>query len=87
MTFSRKWKNFQRLTEAVEQTPFKSAAQKRYKAQRRRNDIYSTMGGIKNKKSGQPYTGKVQRAGTSRLRFEGLQEKISAAILFLKITL
>ena len=65
----------------MEQTPFKSAAQKRYKAQRRRNDIYSTMGGIKDKKSGQPFTGKVQRAGTSRLRFEDLQEKVSADAL------
>ena len=81
MSYASKWKNFKRLTEAMEQTPFKSAAQKRYKAQRRRNDIYSTMGGIKNKKSGPPFTGKVQRAGTSRLRFEGLQEKISADAL------
>ena len=81
MSFERKWRNFQRLTEAKEQTPFKSAAQKRYKAQRRRNDIYTTMGGIKNKKSGSPYTGKVQRFGTSSLRFEGLQEKIEADTL------
>ena len=81
MSFERKCRNFQRLTEAKEQTPFKSAAQQRYKAQRRRNDIYTTMGGIKNKKRGSPYTGKVQRFGTSSLRFEGLQEKIEADTL------
>ena len=69
------------MTEALEQTPFKSPAQKRYKAQRRRNDIYSTKGGHKNKSSGRPFTGRVQRAGTSRLRFEGLQEKIDQQAL------
>ena len=81
MSFERKWKNYQRMTEAVEQTPFKSAAQKRYKAQRRRNDIYTTSGGIKNKASGPPYTGKIKRFGTSKLRFEGLQEKVSQKAL------
>ena len=81
MSFEAKWKNYQRLTEAVEQTPFKSPAQKRYKAQRRRNDVYSTMGGHKNKKAGNPFTGKVQRAGTSRLRFEELREKIDQQAL------
>ena len=70
MSFERRWRNYQRLTEAKEQTPFKSAAQKRYKRQRRKNDIYSTRAGHKNLKSGSPFTGKVQRAGTSRLRFE-----------------
>jgi len=81
MSFERKWRNFQRLTEAKEQTPFKSAAQKRYKRQRRKNDIYSTKAGHKNLKSGSPFTGKVQRAGTSRLRFEGMEEAIDSAAL------
>jgi predicted nucleotidyltransferase len=61
----------------VEQTPFKSAAQKRYKAQRRRNDVYSTKSGHKSPKTGTPYTTKAKRAGTSRLRFEGLKEKVN----------
>ena len=81
MSFERKWRNFQRLTEAKEQTPFKSAAQKRYKRQRRKNDIYSTKAGHKNLKSGSPFTGKVQRAGTSRLRFEGMEEAIDSSAL------
>ena len=81
MSFEASWKNYQKMTEAVEQTPFKSPAQKRYKAQRRRNDMYSTKGGHKNKSSGSPFTGRVQRAGTSRLRFEGLQEKIDQQAL------
>jgi predicted nucleotidyltransferase len=72
MSFTQKWKNYQRLAEAKEQTPFKSPAQIRYKDQRRRNDIYSTKGGHKNKKAGSPFTGKVKRAGTSKLRFEGI---------------
>ena len=81
MSFEAKWRNYQRLTEAKEQTPFKSPAQKRYKAQRRRNDIYSTKGGHKNKKAGSPFTGKVKRAGTSSLRFEGLKEVIDQQAL------
>jgi predicted nucleotidyltransferase len=81
MSFSQKWRNFQNITEALEQTPFKSAAQKRYKAQRKRNDIYTTKGGIKNKKSGKPFTGKMRRFGTDRLRFEGLEEELSKSAL------
>ena len=53
-----------------EPTPFKSKAQKRYKAQRKRNDIYSTISGHKNLNSGAPFNNKTRRAGTDRLRFE-----------------
>ena len=81
MSFERRWRNYQRLTEAKEQTPFKSAAQKRYKRQRRKNDIYTTRAGHKNLKSGSPFTGKVQRFGTSRLRFEGMEEAIDSSAL------
>ena len=56
-----------------EPTPFKSAAQKRYKSQRSRNDIYSTIGGHENLDSGAPYNVKTKRAGTDRLRFEVLE--------------
>jgi len=48
-------------------------AQRRYKRQRRKNDIYTTMGGHKNPKSGHPFSGKVKRFGTDPLRFEGLR--------------
>jgi len=53
-----------------EPTPFKSKAQKRYKKQRYKNDIYSTIAGHKNLSSGAPYNKKTKRAGTDRLRFE-----------------
>jgi predicted nucleotidyltransferase len=76
MNFEKKWKNFQRITEAKEQSQLTSPAQKRYKAQRRRNDIYTTKGGHKNKKSGQPFTGKARRFGTSRLRFEEIDDSV-----------
>jgi hypothetical protein len=56
-----------------EPTPFKSKAQKAYKKLRRKNDIYSTVGGLKNLDSGAPYNVKTQRAGTDRLRFEVLE--------------
>jgi len=48
-------------------------AQRRYKKQRRKNDIYTTMGGHKNPKSGHPFSGKIKRFGTDPLRFEGLR--------------
>ena len=76
MSFERKWKNYQRLTEAMEKTPFNSPAQKRYKKQRRKNDVYTTKAGHKNLKAGSPFTTRSKRAGTSRLRFEGLKEKV-----------
>ena len=53
-----------------EPTPFKSKSQKKYKTQRRKNDIYSTVSGHKNLASGAPYNNKTKRAGTDRLRFE-----------------
>lgn len=56
-----------------EPTPFKSKAQKKYKTQRRKNDIYSTVSGHKNLASGAPYNNKTKRAGTDRLRFEVLE--------------
>ncbi len=56
-----------------ETTPFKSKAQKAYKTQHRKNDIYSTTAGHKNLKSGAPYNNSTKRAGTDRLRFEVLE--------------
>ena len=81
MSFDSKWRNFRRLNEAKEESQLSSPFQKKMKKRRRRNDIYTTMGGIKNKKSGQPFTGKMQRFGTSRLRFEGIAETIEKAAL------
>ena len=69
-----KWKQY--LKEAADQrlrpepTPFKSKVQKQYKALRRKNDIYSSVAGHKNLKSGAPFDNKTERAGTSNLRFE-----------------
>ena len=77
MSFERKWKNFQRLTEAKK--VYTGLPQ--YKAQRRKNDIYTTKSGHKKLKSGSPYTTRVKRFGTSKLHFEGLQEKVSADAL------
>lgn len=56
-----------------EPTPFKSKAQKRYKALRNKNDIYSSPSGHKNLDSGSPYNNQTQRAGTDNLRFEEVE--------------
>jgi len=74
MSFESKWRNYQRIVEAVEPTPFKSPAQKRYKAQRKRNDIYTSPAGHKRLSVGTPFSGKMKRAGTDKLRFENLNE-------------
>ena len=77
------WKSYNKvIKEAREPTPFKSAAQKRYKKLRRKNDIYTTMGGLKNLKAGSPYSGKMKRFGTDRLRFERLKEMVDDGIDF-----
>ena len=82
------WKSYNRVLEEArgrtkrEPTPFKSAAQKRYKRQRRKNDIYTTKGGHKRPGTGSPFTGKMKRFGTDRLRFESLQEIIDDGIDF-----
>ena len=65
------WQDFiDSIREAGEPTPFKSKAQKRYKAQRKKNDIYSAPAGHKKLSSGSPFETKTKRAGTDRLRFE-----------------
>ena len=65
------WRDFvDSIREAGEPTPFKSPAQKRYKAQRKKNDIYSSPAGHKKLSSGSPFETKTKRAGTDPLRFE-----------------
>ena len=77
------WKSYKKvMKEAREPTPFKSAAQKRYKRLRRKNDIYTTKGGHKKPNTGSPFTGKMQRFGTDRLRFESLKEIVDDGIDF-----
>jgi hypothetical protein len=81
MSFERKWKNYQKLTEAKEQSQLTSPFQKKAKHLRRRNDIYTTKAGHKNLKVGSPFTTRAKRAGTSRLRFEGLKERVDQSAL------
>ncbi len=74
------WRSYNRIMHEArkrkksEPTPFKSAAQKRYKRQRRKNDIYTTMGGHKNPSTGSPFRHRVKRFGTDRLRFENIED-------------
>lgn len=57
----------------TEPTPFKSKTQKKYKALRKKNDIYSSPAGHKNPKIGTPFSTTPERAGTDRLRFEEVE--------------
>jgi predicted nucleotidyltransferase len=69
MSFAQKWKNYQRLTEAKEQSQLTSPFQKKMKARRRRNGKIYTKGG------------NVKSFGVSSLRFEGLKEKVDQQAL------
>jgi len=69
MSFAQKWKNYQRLTEAKEQSQLTSPFQKKMKARRRRNGKMYTKGG------------NVKPFGVSNLRFEGLREKVDQQAL------
>ena len=69
LSFEHKWKNYQRLTEAKEQSQLTSPFQRKMKARRKRNGKIYTKGG------------NVRPFGVSRLRFEGLKEAIEASAL------
>ena len=78
------WISYKRVIEEArkrrkkkrEPSQLTSPAQKRYKRQRRKNDIYTTKGGHRRPNTGSPFTGKMKRFGTDRLRFENLREII-----------
>ena len=70
MSFAQKWKNYQRLAEAKEQSQLTSPFQRKMRSQRRRNGPMYQKGG--NTKP--PF-------GTSNLRFEGLQEIVDQQAL------
>jgi hypothetical protein len=69
MSFAHKWRNFQKLTEAKEQSQLMSPFQQKMKARRKRNGRMYTLGG------------NVRPFGVSNLRFEGLEETIEASAL------
>lgn len=61
-SFDTYWRDF--LNEQTE------PAQVSFRKQRKRNDIYTTQGGLEDKNSGSPYNIDVRRFGTDPLRFE-----------------
>jgi len=81
MSFERKWRNFQRLTEAKEKATLTDPFQKKMKDRRRRNDVYTKPSGHRNPKVGSPFTTNAAGFGKSNIYFEGLQEKIEADTL------
>ena len=78
MSFERKWRNFQRLTEAKEQAVLTDPFQKKMKDRRRRNDVYTKPTGHRDLKTGNPFTTKVGGFGKSNVYFENIQEKIES---------
>ena len=76
MSFERKWKNYQRLTEAKEQATLTDPFQKKMIDRRRRNDVYTKPAGHKNPKVGSPFATRATGFGKSDVYFESLREKI-----------
>ena len=68
-----KWFEIVNESRRKEPSQLTSKAQKNYKKQRRKNDIYTTTAGHKNLSSGAPFTTKPKRFGTDRLRFEEVE--------------
>jgi len=69
MSFAQKWKNYQRLAEAKEQSQLTSPFQQKMKGRRRRNGKIYTRGG------------NVKPFGVSSLRFENLKEMVDQQAL------
>ena len=69
MSFEAKWRNYQKLTEAKEQSQLTSPFQQKMKALRKQNGKIYTKGG------------NVRPFGVSNFRFEGLEEAIEASAL------
>lgn len=74
MSFEKKWKNYKKITKTLqekkEQSQLTSPFQKKMKARRRRNDIYTSPAGAKDPSQSNPWVGKVAPFGRSNLRFE-----------------
>lgn len=69
--FETFWDDFVTLRETTEPSPFNSKAQQMYMQLRKKNGkMYTSAGGLKDKKSGNPYVNNVKPFGTDRLRFE-----------------
>ena len=81
MSFEAKWRNYQRLTEAKEKATLTDPFQKKMKARRRRNNIYTKPPGAKDTSKSDPFSAKAKSFGKSNIYFEGIQEKIKADAL------
>jgi len=81
MSFAQKWKNYQRLTEAKEKATLTDPFQKKMKARRRRNNVYTKPPGAKDTSKSDPFSTKAKSFGKSNIYFEGLQEKIDQQAL------
>ena len=74
ISFEKKWKNYQRIVESVEQSHLTSPFQQKMKKRRSRNDVYTTPSGHKNPSVGAPFSTKSKSFGKSGIYFENMNE-------------
>ena len=70
MSYEKKWKNYKRIAEHLQDNEF----QRKMKARRRRNDVYTSPAGAKDTSKSKPWSGKVKKFGGSNTYFENLDE-------------
>ena len=75
MSFENKWKNYQRIVESTGKGHLApNKFQQKMKAQRRRNDVYTSPAGAKDTSKSNPWSGKTQKFGGSNTYFENINE-------------
>jgi hypothetical protein len=70
MSFEKKWKNYQRVVEHLQDNEF----QRKMKGRRNRNNIYTKPSGAKNISKSNPFSTKSKSFGKSDIYFENLNE-------------
>jgi len=81
MSFENKWKNYQRIVEAVDKGHLAANDfQQKMKKRRSRNNVYTKPSGHKNPSVGSPFSTKSKSFGKSNVYFESLNEADQEAL-------
>ena len=75
MSFENKWRNYQRIVEGTSKGHLSdNEFQRKMKARRSRNDVYTSPAGAKDPSKSKPWSGKTKKFGGSNTYFENINE-------------
>jgi len=75
MSFESKWRNYQRIVESTGKGHSSdNEFQRKMKARRSRNDVYTSPAGAKDPSKSKPWSGKTKKFGGSNTYFENINE-------------